>query len=269
MHQTIPCILSFAACDPTGGAGIQADIMTASALGAHCLTVVTATTVQDSVGVTGVQPVEASWVEAQAKTVLADIKPAAFKIGMIGTRENAEAIAKILADYPQIPVILDPVLASGRGDPFANEELILAIKRTLLPKTTILTPNTIEAQRLSSLPTTNPSIDLCATAQDLITQGCSYVLMTGTHADTRDVINTLSDRNGPIWQGSYQRLPGSYHGSGCTIASAIAALIANGSPVAEAVAKGADYTWETLHHAWPLGRGQLIPNRFFANRNTP
>ena len=139
--QTPPIVLTFAASDPTGGAGIQADLMTLSAMGCHALSVLTALTVQDTAGVDSVLAIDSEWVDNQARALLEDMPVAAFKIGLLGSVENIAAIADILSDYPDIPVVLDPVLASGRGDELANDEIIYAMRELLLPQTTVLTPN--------------------------------------------------------------------------------------------------------------------------------
>src|ERR1035437_943593 len=130
-----PIVLSFAASDPSGGAGIQADIMTLSSMGCHPLTVVTALTVQDTAGVEEIYPVNDDCVNDQARALLEDMPIAAFKLGLLGSVENIVAIAAILADYPDIPLIFDPVLASGRGDQFANEDMVDAMLELLLPQT--------------------------------------------------------------------------------------------------------------------------------------
>ena len=144
-----PIVLTFAASDPTGGAGLQADILTLASLGCHPLSVVTAITVQDTAGVEGVLPIDAEWVADQARALLEDMPVAAFKLGMMGSVEIIAAIAEVISDYPDIPVVLDPVLASGRGDQFADEEMIEAMIGLLLPQTTLLTPNSLEARRLA------------------------------------------------------------------------------------------------------------------------
>ncbi len=123
---------------------MQADLMTISSIGCHPLSVVTALTVQDTVGVVGIMAVDGAWVEDQARTLLEDMPVAAFKIGLLGSIDNIVVIAGILADYPGVPLVLDPVLASGRGDELADEEMIAGLRDLLLPLTTILTPNTLE-----------------------------------------------------------------------------------------------------------------------------
>jgi len=258
-----PQVLIFAASDPSSGAGVQADMLTLASLGCHPLTAITALTVQDTVGVQSVQPVAAELLEQQARTVLEDMPVAAFKIGVLGSVENVLAVAEIVSDYPETPLIFDPVLASGRGDEFSGEDIIAAMREMLLPQTTIITPNAPEARRLaeSDEDEGEPSIDICA--QRLIEMGAQYVLITGTHESTPEVINTLYGPDGVIRRDCWERLPGSYHGSGCTLASAIAGCIAGGASIEDAVRDAQDYTWQTLKNAFRGGMGQFIPDRFF------
>src|SRR4029453_8965584 len=130
-----PLVLTFAASDPSGGAGIQADVLTLASMGCHPLSVITAITVQDTLGVEGLQPLAAEWVRDQARFLLEDMPVDAFKIGVLGSVENIAAIAEILADYPDVPLVLDPVLASGRGDELASDEMLHALRELLLPRT--------------------------------------------------------------------------------------------------------------------------------------
>lgn len=256
-------VLVFSASDPSAGAGMQADILTLVSLGCHPLSALTALTVQDTVGVQSVQAVSAELLEQQARTVLEDMPVAAFKIGMLGSVENVIAVAEIISDYPEIPVIFDPVLASGRGDELSSEDVISAIREMLLPQTTLLTPNAPEARRLaeSDEDEGEPSIDVCA--QRLIEMGAQYVLITGTHENTPKVVNTLYGADGVIRRDQWERLPGSYHGSGCTLASAIAGCIAGGASMEDAVRDAQDYTWQALAAGFRAGMGQFIPDRFF------
>ncbi len=257
-----PIVLSFAGTDPTGGAGIQADLLTLSSMGCHALTVVTAITVQDTAGVEDVLPIDADWVSDQARVLLEDMPVAAFKIGMVGSVENCAAIAEVVSDYPDVPLILDPVLASGRGDEMATEDMIEAMRELLIPQTTIITPNSLEARRLADDGSDEErSLEDCA--KRILEMGCEYVLITGTHENTPQVINTLYGQQGVIRSDSWQRLPGSYHGSGCTLASAIAATLANGLDIPEAVREAQEYTWQTLNAGFRPGMGQHIPDRFF------
>ncbi|WP_291995256.1 hydroxymethylpyrimidine/phosphomethylpyrimidine kinase [Candidatus Accumulibacter sp. ACC003] len=261
-----PIVLSFAASDPSGGAGLQADLMTLSAIGCHPLSVTTALTVQDTVGVASVLAIDAGWVEDQARALLADMPVAAFKIGLLGSVENALVIAEIIADYPDLPLIVDPVLASGRGDELADDEMIASLRQALLPLTTILTPNTLEARRLVAAEDDDdeaPALAVCA--QRLLSFGCQYVLLTGTHDQTPRVVNSLygGAAGGLLRSDSWDRLPGSYHGSGCTLASALAAYLAKGLPISDAVRAAQEYTWGALAAGFRAGRGQYLPDRFF------
>ncbi len=263
MSPPLPAVLSFAASDPTGGAGLQADLLTIASLGCHPLSVVTGLTVQDTRGVESLFAIEPAQVGRQARCVLADIPVAAFKLGVLGSAGNAQAIAGILSEHPGIPVVLDPVLASGRGDPLADAEGVKVLRAALLPRTTVLTPNSLEARRLVGA---TPDADLRDCALQLIALGCKYVLLTGTHELGAEVVNALYDASGLMREDRWARLPGSYHGSGCTLASALAALLARGLALEQAVRESQEYTWKSLAAAFSPGHGQAIPGRFFASR---
>jgi len=265
MSAQLPTVLIFAATDPTGGAGLQADLLTVASLGCHPLSVVTAITVQDTVGVEDFLPLDAGWIADQARCVLEDMPVAAFKIGMLGSVEIAAAIAEIVSDYPDIPLVLDPVLASGRGDELATDDLIYAMRDLLLPQTSLITPNGMEARRLAEDDEDEdedaPDLDECAAR--LIDLGCEYVLITGSHEQTAQVTNILYAESGRLQNLDWDRLPGSYHGSGCTLASAIAALLTQGLSLEEAVKSAQEYTYEALRAGYRLGMGQHIPDRLF------
>ena len=243
-----PLALSFAAADPTGGAGLQADVLTLAALGCHPLSVLTAVSVQDTHGVHRMHMLDAQLVAEQAQRLLDELPVAAFKIGVLGSAAGAAAIAAILAAHPHVPVVLDPVLASGRGDPLADAAVLAALRQHLLPLTAVLTPNTLEARALGGV-------------ADCIARGCKYVLLTGTHADTPEVVNTLHAAAGAVREDRWPRLPGSYHGSGCTLASAIAARLAHGDAVPEAARAAQDFTWRALERGFRPGSGQHLPWR--------
>ncbi len=266
MFQPPPIVLSFSANDSSGGAGIQADILTIASMGCHPLSVITAITVQDTAGVDDVMALDPGWVVDQARAVLEDMPVHVFKIGMLGSVEIITAIAEVISDYPDIPLVLDPVLSSGRGDEFANEDMVLAMRELLLPQATIITPNSLEARRLAQEDDYDaPDLGQCGSR--LLHMGCEYVLITGTHENSPEVINTLYAAAGIVRSDAWQRLPGSYHGSGCTLASAIAATLANGLPVAEGVYEAQEYTWQALKAGFHPGMGQYLPDRLFWARN--
>ena len=243
-----PLVLSFAATDPTGGAGLQADVLTLAALGCHPLSVATAITVQDTHGVARIEALEARLVAEQAARLLAELAVTAFKIGVVASAANAQAIAAVLAAHPRVPAVLDPVLASGRGDTLADAATREALRDGLLPHATVLTPNTLEARALGGV-------------AECLARGCRYVLLTGTHAETPEVVNTLHDARGVVREDRWPRLPGSYHGSGCTLAAAIAARLAHGDAVPEAVRAAQDYTWHALARGFRPASGQHLPVR--------
>jgi hydroxymethylpyrimidine/phosphomethylpyrimidine kinase len=270
MSHTPPVVLTFAGTDPTSGAGLQADVLTLSSIGCHPASVVTAITVQDTLGVDNVLVFDAEWIEEQARAVLEDMQVEVFKLGMLGSVENVAVIAEILADYPDIPLIMDTVLASGRGDELASEELQEAMMDLLVPQATLITPNSVEARRLAFMNDSeedeeNASLD--EAARRLLAAGAEHVLITGTHERTQQVANTLYGQNGSVQSWSWDRLPGSYHGSGCTLTSAIAACLAHGLTLNEAVAEAQEYTWATLKGAFRPGMGQYIPDRLFWARD--
>jgi len=263
MSSRIPAVLAIAASDPTGGAGLQADLLTLASLGCHPLSVVTGLTVQDTRGVESMFVIDSALVARQARLVLQDMTVASIKIGVVGSAGNAQVIAAVLAEHPGIPVVFDPVLASGRGDALADDETIGTMLGALLPRATVLTPNSLEVRRLAGA---EPGADPAHCARELIGRGCRFVLVTGTHEKEAEVVNTLYDERGMVREDRWQRLPGSYHGSGCTLASAIAALLAKGLVLEQAVRQAQEYTWKALAAGFSPGRGQSIPDRFFGSR---
>jgi len=268
MLQPPPIVLSFSANDSSGGAGVQADTLTLASMGCHPLSVITAVTVQDTVGVDDVMALDPGWVADQARAVLEDMPVHVFKIGMLGSVEIIAAIAEIVSDYPDIPIVLDPVLSSGRGDELASEDMISAMRELLLPQTTIITPNSVEARRLAQDEAEDfDELDLGQCGGRILHMGCEYVLITGTHENARQVTNTLYTASGIVRSDVWQRLTGSYHGSGCTLASAIAATLANGLSVSDGVYEAQEYTWQTLKAGFHPGMGQYLPDRLFWARN--
>jgi len=256
--NTPPVVMTFSGHDPSGGAGMQADIETLASQGCLATPVITALTVQDSRDIIDSQAVNASHVIAQARAVLEDIPVAAIKIGMIGSSENAQTIHSILQDYPRIPVILDPILASGGGTALADERLLDTIRLLLVPLSTMVTPNSQEARLLAPEADT---LDACALA--LLDTGAQYVLITGSHEQTPKVTNNLYHARRLLDTFSWERLPHSYHGSGCTLSACIAGMIAHGLDPLHAAHEAQDFTWNTLQHGYRPGMGQFFPDRLF------
>ncbi len=255
---SVPVVLTLAGNDPSGGAGIQADIEAIASMGCHAAPVLTVLTVQDTRNIKAMIPLSPGLVAAQARAVLEDMPVAAIKIGLLGSVAIAEVIHTLLLDYPAIPVVLDPVLAAGGGTVLATESLIDALRILLAPLVTVLTPNSLEARRLAP---TADTLDACAMA--LLDLGCKFVLIKGAHEDSPQVINSLYSNYRLLEAFTWERLPGEYHGSGCTLAAALAALLAQGQEYLSAVRQAQQYTWESLRHAYRIGRGQAIPHRLF------
>jgi len=253
-----PIVMAFSGHDPCGGAGIQADIESLASLGCHAAPVITALTIQDTRDVLASSPLNAGQVTAQARAVLDDMPVAAFKIGMLGSAENVQAIHEILQDYPDLPLVLDPVLASGRGTELGTAGLLDAMRSLLLPRTTVLTPNSLEARALAA---PAGSLDDCALT--LLEQGVEYVLITGTHEDSPQVVNTLYHERQLLESFTWERLPHSYHGSGCTLAACTAGLLAHGLTPFQAVNEAQDFTWNALRQGYRPGQGQYLPDRLF------
>jgi hydroxymethylpyrimidine/phosphomethylpyrimidine kinase len=258
MSSSPPTVLVVAGNDPSGGAGIAADLQSITAAGAHPAPVITALTVQDTVNAHAVEPVDAAFVAAQMEAVLGDLRVSAVKIGLLATAAIAAAVADVLARHPSVPVVLDPVLVAAGGARLAEDALIGTILERLCPRTTLLTPNAHEIRRLA------PGLgDNAARAAVLRRAGCAFVLAKGgDEADEGggEVINTLY---GPPEPRTFHwpRLAGSFHGSGCTLASACAARLAHGDSVEEAVARAQAMTHAWLERAFQPGRGQLVPLR--------
>lgn len=240
-----PCVLVFAGHDPSGGAGIAADMQAITALGAHALCVVTALTVQDNNRVFEVAPVDPALLLRQSRALMAACGIAAVKVGIPGSAANAAAIAGLIAELRarrSLPVVVDPVLASGNGDPLARGNALEALS-VLLPHATLLTPNSIEAAALGSAMNQAP-----------------HILQTGGHDGDGEVVNRWRHA-GLERSWHWPRLGGEYHGSGCTLAAAAAALLAQGRAMEEALDLAQAYTHSTLQAAYAIAPGQRMPLR--------
>jgi hydroxymethylpyrimidine/phosphomethylpyrimidine kinase len=233
----VATVLVFAGLDPGGGAGLAADIESIAAMGAHALPVATALTVQDNERVFEVAPVDTALVVRQAAALIARFTIGAVKIGIPGNRQNAVAIAALVRDLG-VPVVLDPVLASGQGDALGQKDAIAP----LLDVATLLVPNLPEAAALGAVP-------------------CRHVLLTGGHGEG-DVITNRWQHDGIEQTWNWPRLPGQFHGSGCTLAAAIAARLAQGDAMVDALERGQAFCHAALEQSFAIAPGQRIPRRF-------
>jgi len=261
LSAAVPTVLAFSAHDPSGAAGIQADIESINRNGARCVSVITALTAQNT-GIFGsLQPQAPSDFRNQAELLLTDITVNVCKVGLVGSTPLITEIAVILKKQNNLPLVLDPVLRAGSGEPVSSDAIIAALRTHLLPRTTVLTPNLQEVLQLTGEKTRD------AAAEEILTTGCRSVLITGADETTASVINTLYTRDHEPVQFEWERLPGTYHGSGCTLASAIAALLARGMEVNTAVRQAQQYTWHALQSGYHLGKSQLHPDRNYMDRS--
>ena len=242
----VPAVLVFAGLDPSGGAGLAADVLAIAAQGAHALPVATALTVQDNNRVHAVQAVDAGFVLAQAQALVDTVDIRAVKLGIPGSRANARAIAGLLralrARDPQLPIVLDPVLASGHGDALAEDDPV-GIVNELLPLATIALPNEPEASAVGDFP-------------------CAHLLLTGGHGEGSVVENRWYTHGQLVRRWRWARLPGAFHGSGCTLAASLAGRLAHGQTMAAALGAAQAYCHDALARAFAIAPGQRIPRRF-------
>lgn len=263
MHRP-PIALTIAGSDPGGGAGLQADLTTFTRLGVHGATAVTAITVQDTRNVIDFDVLSAARVVQQIEVTLADLPVAAIKIGMLGSAENVLAVAGILAAHPHIPVVLDPVMVAGGGGALATETVVNLTRTHLLPLATVITPNTPEAARLCGH---DREADW---GPDLHALGARNILITGGHNISDEearadplppIVNRLYRDDGHQRRFELPRLPYSFHGSGCTLAAAIAAFLARGRDLEPAIIEAQGFMTAAVGSGYAPGLGQHVPNR--------
>ncbi len=243
--------LSIAGSDPSGGAGIQADLKTFAAFDVHGAAALTALTAQNTRGVFGVHGVPPDFIEAQIRAVLGDLAVDAIKIGMLGDVATIETVAKVLADYPEIPIVLDPVMVAAGGDPLLAEDAVSALRERLIPRATIVTPNAHEAALLLGRPKAASADQLREQAQSLVSAGARAVLLKSGRVpfDAR-IVDVFIGADGHCSMAETPRLRiDSPHGGGCTLSSAIAAGLAGGQPLPLAVAHAQRFVWEALERA--------------------
>ncbi len=250
---------------------MQADLLTCASLGCHALTVLTGYTAQDSAGVEDSEAVSADWIDDQARSLLEDMPVSAFKIGGLFTLEAVSAVAEILADYSAIPVILhlgaDPPETVDAESEDSAEEIMIATLELLVPQTTLIVADALRLERLVADGLLEREAAEETGAQALLRRGTGWVLSTGVHLPGDLVVNTLlggaDGAEDSAQQYHWQRLPGNYRGGGHTLAAALAALLASGLEVPEAVSQAQEYTWQALAAGFRPGMGRLLPDRFF------
>ena len=265
-NQTSPLILTFGVADPVGAVGVHADLAVFHALGCRGLAATTALLVGDSARVEDQQHVDPDWVADQARMVLEDVPVQAFKVGAIDHIEHVSTIAEIVSDYPDAALVLDPFGSQlpNPDDEDDPEELLTVLRQLLVPQGTLLMLSEME---LTSMAETWRDLGngetMADDAQHLIDLGCEYVLVTGTNAGSGQRANTLFSGDGVLRHDKWQHLPGPFVGAGGTLSAAIAACLAQGASVPDAVERAEQYTYQALLHAQRYGMGRFVPNRFF------
>jgi hydroxymethylpyrimidine/phosphomethylpyrimidine kinase len=246
-------VLIIAGSDSGGGAGVQADIKTVTALGGYAATAITAITVQNTLGVSAVHPLAPSMVEAQARAVLDDIGADIIKTGMLGDAEMVRTVARLLTDAA-VPAVVDPVMVAKGGAQLLDGVALAMVRELLVPRTALLTPNAPEAEALTGM-VVETTEDLRRAGEELLTMGAGAVLMKGGHVEGARVTDILMTPYGETaFEG--ERIDSRHtHGTGCTLASACAVGLAQGMSLEAAAARAWDYVHQAILHAPGLGAG--------------
>ena len=250
-----PHVLVLSGLDPSGGAGIQADIQAITAMGAHPLPILSCLTVQDTVNVHGAEPVSADLISRQLECLAADIPIHAVKTGALGDASVVRVLSEFLRQRDPLPLVVDPVIKAAGGGDLADERLLSAMFSELFALADVLTPNGPELQQLGE------SNDETTAAGNLLRSGCGAVLATGGHGTGSHIENVLFRADGSTESWQLKRVGGEYHGSGCTLAAGISAGLAAGQPLEQAIEQAQTFVASSIHRAQKVGQGQPVPNR--------
>lgn len=257
--------LTIAGSDSCGGAGLQADIKTMSALGCYACSVVTAVTAQDTTGVRCVVDMSADLVERQLRAVMCDIRPSAIKTGMLGDADVVAAIADTLSSFPHVPLVVDPIIAATSGDSLMQQGTLQVLVDRLIPLASLLTPNLPEAETLAGMSIRSAG-DIHKAAQRILDFGCQAVIIKGGHASGKTKTDWLFTQSGVIKSFSAQTITTlNTHGTGCTLSAAITAYLARGLDLVCAVDKGKRYLSQAIKAGAEVttGHGHGPLNHFF------
>ena len=293
-----PPVISFAASDATGGAGLQSDVLTLASMGCHPLSVLAAVIVSDTRGTEEVLALDAEVVVAQARALLEDIPVRAFKLGMVGSVENVAAIAEVLSDYPDVPLVVEPSLSLLDGEDAGCEDMVCALVELVLPQAQVLVASRDEVRQLAAAVSAERLFadagpageDDAATDLDagfalpfddeepvadegelsvdeavsrLLGLGLGHVLLTGGGEPGPQLINVLIGPQGVVRTDGWERLPQRFLGAGATLAAGLAAALAQGMEMPEAVREAQEFTWQALAAAYRPGMGRAVPDRLF------
>ena len=262
-NQTHPLILTFGVSDPVGALGVQADLGAFAALGCHGLSAIAGLMVADSARVENLYEIDSDWMAEQARTLLEDMPIAAFKVGAVNSALHLAAIAEIVSDYPDAPLVLDPFLSSLPDAGMGDEEMLSALRSILAPQATALILSQAELGRMAELWRDGGDGNLAEDVAELTSCGLQYVVVTGTRDERGACSNRLFDADGEVARVEWQHLPGPFLGAGNTYSAAFTALMARGMDAPTALAIAQEYTTGALEHAQCFGMGKFIPSKFF------
>ena len=260
-----PAMLSVAGSDPSGGAGIQADLKTATALKVYGAAVLTSLTAQNTKAVTGIHTVPAKFVIEQYEAVVSDLDVAAVKIGMLGTADVVVALADAIKRHGPYDVVLDPVMIATSGDPLVPDDTIDAIREHLLPLSTVVTPNLPEAAVLGRIEEPTDRDSMIKAAESLRALGARAALVKGGHGVDPHALDILVDAEGPSGYAARRIDTANTHGTGCTLSSAIASYLTYPMPLREALEGAKRYVTGALESAasWRIGDGRSPVNHLW------
>jgi hydroxymethylpyrimidine/phosphomethylpyrimidine kinase len=244
--ETSPIALTIAGSDPSGGAGIQADLKTFSALGVYGATVITALTAQNTRGVSGVFAIPPDFIAAQFRSVISDLNVSAIKTGMLGDAATVEIVASLLSEVSEVPVVVDPVMVATSGDVLLAPEAIDVVRRVLIPRAALITPNVPEAAKLLDKPLAETETEMQAQAEALMKFGCGAVLLKGGHASGPVAVDIYFDgKRRHVLRRARSETPNT-HGTGCTLSAAIAGYLAQGRSLQQSIAAAKLFVWNAL-----------------------
>jgi len=271
MSATPHIALTIAGSDPSGGAGIQADLKTFTALGVYGASVITALTAQNTIGVTGVMKVPVDFIAAQFQAVTSDLAVNAIKTGMLPDVETVERVSDLLAHAEIGHVVVDPVMVATSGDRLIDEDAVSAVRHRLVPIASLITPNLPEAAALVGGDVAATEDQMLRQARELLQLGCRAVLMKGGHGAGAAAVDILVTSSGAVVRLSEPRIETrNTHGTGCTLAAAIAAELAKGRSLQDAVRRSKHFVWSAIqsaasHH---IGSGQGPVDHLFSVKNS-
>ena len=266
MSNNVKNVLSIAGSDPSGGAGIQADLKTFAANGVYGMAAITALTVQNTVGVQGIHLVPAKFVSSQIEAIFSDIAVSSVKVGMVGNAEIAEGVGTTLAKYRNLISVVDPVMVAKGGSPLLDKKAIQAVKDNLLPLATIVTPNLPEAAILLGSSIAKSEEDMVYQGKALLNLGPKSILMKGGHSEGITSNDLLVTENNYVWFKEKRINTKNTHGTGCTLSSSIASFLAKDFSVEESVSKAKKFVTNAIRNSEKLsvGKGHGPTNHFYA-----